>query len=126
MLRRQSKNMQLLLRQFPLLVVLLAAFVFSASNGLRPLLANQLADKAEISSQLPSESEEDNRPVSFIDCASNALVPVAQVSFLQQAFLKVPALPVMVRQEKPNVLPPIRAEEFFKILFRHIISPNAP
>lgn len=119
--------MHLLLRQFPLLVVLLAAFVFSASNGLQPLLAEQLTAQAdELSPRQSSENEEDSRPVSFVDCASSALVPVAQPSFLQQAFLKVPAFPVAVRQETPRVLPPIRAEEFFKILFRRIISPNAP
>ena len=122
MLRGQKTHMHILFRQLPIMVVLLAAFVFSASNGLKPLFA---ADVEQVQSPFGAD-EEDNRPVSYVDYASSALVPVAQLSFLHQTVFKVVVLPVVVVQEKPRVLPPIRAEEFLKTLFTRIISPNAP
>jgi hypothetical protein len=122
MIRRQEKQMHLLFRQLPLLAVLLAAFVFSAGSGLKPLI---VAETTQIQSSLEAD-EEDNRPVSFVDCASSALVPVAQISFLHQPVFKVQVLTQYFKQDAPRVMPPILAEEFFKTLFRLIISPNAP
>lgn len=122
MFRGQKKQMQFLFRQLPLMVVLLAAFVFSAANGLQPLFAASFEQgQSSVEAQ-----EDDNRPLAYVDCSSSALVPVAQLSFLHQAIFKAPALPLVVVQEKPLILPPLRAEEFFKTLFRLIISPNAP
>ncbi len=122
MLSKQNKHMEMLFRQLPLLLVLLAAFVFSAGSGLKPLIE---AGTKQAPTTVGAD-QEDDRPVSFVDGAGSALVPVAQVSFLHQPLFTIQVLSRYVKQESPRALPPILAEKFIKTLFRLIISPNAP
>ena len=101
------------------MVALLAAFVFSASSGLRPLLQ-------EHQQQIQEASQDDERPVAYLDYACSALAPVAQFVVAHQSVVKVPLPPVLKLEEKPVSLPPARVDQYFLTLFRLIISPNAP
>ena len=120
---KQSSQIRSFLKQVPLLVALLAAFVFSASNGLRPLL-QEANIRAEL--QQDSQDQKDERPQASFDYGCNALAPVAQLVFLHQFFVEAPLPPLFPVKEESVALPLLRVDPYFKTLFRLIISPNAP
>ncbi len=110
-------------RQIPLLVAMLAAFVFSASNGLQPLLLDDAAQAEQVQDQ---DRNEDNRPEAYVDYACDAIAPAAQLQFFQASF-KIPLPELQLGGDMPDLLPsPRGSDHFFRILFRLIISPNAP
>lgn len=126
---KQTKSISSLFAQLSLVVALLAAFVFSASYGMGPQgIASLFTGDAQQESQPFMEQEEDDeRPLSYIGYACNALVPVAaQINFLHQPQFEAPLPPVTDSPEKPHTLPSLPANRYFRTLFRIIISPNAP
>lgn len=128
---KQAKSLSSLFAQLSLVVALLAAFVFSASYGTGPhgIASLFMDDVQQESPLLPDQQQEENdeRPQSFIGYACNALVPVAaQISFLYQPRFEAPLPPVVDSPEKPHTLPVRPANQYFRTLFRLIISPNAP
>ena len=121
---RRTSSVSHLFRKAFLLVAMLAACVFSAGNGLQPFLS--FGPDSIIEAQQEEEGAEDERPTSYVGYASSALLPVASVSFLYQPSFKVLFPPLPVREAKPQILPPLRVDSYFRTLFRLIISPNAP
>ena len=105
------------------MVALLAAFVFSASSGLRPLLQES---NQQVQLQQDGHDQGDERPQAYFNFGCNALAPVAQLAVLHQVFLEAPLPPVTHIEEKPAALPPLRVDPYFRTLLRLIISPNAP
>lgn len=112
------------MKQVPLLVALLAAFVFSASNGLKPIL--QEANQQVQANPDQTPQEEDERPLAYLDMACSALAPVAQFIFSQQPFVKAPFPTFEYVAEKLSPMPSLRVDRYFHTLFCLIISPNAP
>lgn len=111
------------------MVALLAAFVFSASNGLKPILqeaGQQVQPQSDQARPDQSPQEDDERPLAYLDMACSALAPVAQFIFSHQPFIKAPFLSFESVAEKLSPLPPIRVDRYFRTLFCLIISPNAP
>lgn len=127
---KQTKSISSLFVQLSLVVALLAAFVFSASYGMGPHgVASLFTGDAQQESQsfMEQQEEDDERPLSYIGYACNALVPVAaQINFLHQPHFEAPLPPVTDSPEKPHTLPSLPANRYFRTLFRLIISPNAP
>lgn len=126
---KQTKTFSSLFAQLSLVVALLAAFVFSASYGIGPhgMASLFTGDAQQESQSLMEQEEDDERPVTYIGYACNALVPVAaQISFLHQPHFEAPLPPVTDSPEKPHTLPSVPANRYFRTLFRLIISPNAP
>ncbi|WP_026135527.1 hypothetical protein [Nafulsella turpanensis] len=120
---RKTQTVGHVFRKTFLMVAMLAACVFSAGNGLHPLLTAGPQLAVELQEE---QGEENERPVSYVSYASSALLPVATVSFLHQPNFKVVVPPLHVREVKPQILPPLRVDSYFRTLFRLIISPNAP
>ena len=109
-------------RQIPLMVAFLAAFVFSANNSLQ-LLTLEGQGTAQAQQQ---EQSEDERPVAYLDYACAAIAPVAQLSLFHTSF-KVDVPVFQPVQNQQQFIPFSRgSDHFFRILFRLIISPNAP
>lgn len=121
---RKTASVSHLIRKAFLLVAMLAACVFSAGNGLQPLLSS--GQYASIEVQQEEGGAEDERPAAYVGYASSALLPVASVSFLYQPDFRILFPPVPVREVKPRLLPPLRVDNYFRTLFCLIISPNAP
>lgn len=128
---KQTKSLSSLFAQLSLVVAMLAAFVFSASYGAGPHgIASLFMD--DVQQESPSlmeqdQEEDDERPLSYIGYACNALVPVAaQINFLYQPRFEAPVPPVTDSPESPHTLPALPANRYFRTLFRLIISPNAP
>ena len=111
-------------RQIPLMVAFLAAFVFSASNSLQLLILD--SEGVANTQQQDQDQSEDERPVAYLDYAYAAVTPVAQLSLFQSIFkVAVPAIQPV--QDQQQFIPsPRGSDQFFRILFRLIISPNAP
>lgn len=120
---KQSKQISSFLKQVSLVVALFAAFVFSASNGLKPF---HQESARQVQLQQDAHDQNDERPQAYVDFGCNALAPVAQLVFLQQIMIKAPLPPATHIEEKPASLPPLRVDKYFRTLFRLIISPNAP
>lgn len=126
---KQTKSISSLFAQLSLVVALLAAFVFSAGNGVGPhgLASLFTGDVQQESQSFMDQEEDDERPLSYIGYACNALVPVAaQINFLHQPRFEAPLPPVTDSPEKPHTLPSLPANRYFRTLFTLIISPNAP
>lgn len=116
---KRSKPFSSFLKQVPLMVALLAAFVFSAGNSLRTALPG-------VPQQVQEQQEENERPVAYLDYAISALAPVASFIFSQSPFVGAPLPALLHVEQKLPPLPPLRADRYFRTLFRLIISPNAP
>lgn len=121
---KQNKQISSFLKRVPLMVALLAAFVFSASNGLRPIL--QETDQQIQARHGQASQEEDERPLAYLDMACSALAPVAQFIYSHQPFIKAPFPSFEYVVEKLSPLPPLQVDRYFRTLFCLIISPNAP
>lgn len=121
---KKTKSISSLFGQVSLVVALLAAFVFSASNGLQMPEGQQKLVSQE---QEQEQEQSDERPLAYIDYACNALIPVAaQLNLFHQPYFEAALPPVVNSPEKILTLPSMQGSRFFRILFRLIISPNAP
>lgn len=135
---KKSKRFSIFLKQVPLMVALLAAFVFSAGDGLRPFLQESRQqelkpDVARPDVARPDQAkngaepqEENERPMAHLDYAFSALAPVASFIFQQHPYIKAPLPDLVYVVQKLPALPPLRTDRYFHTLFRIIISPNAP
>lgn len=107
------------------MVAMLAAFVFSGSNGMTLFLNQEIiVDSQQLVGEDPEQDDE--RPMAYLDYACNALAPAAQFLVSHQPAFEAPLPPLADIPEKPLSIPALRVDAYFLTLFRIIISPNAP
>lgn len=106
------------------MVAMLAAFVFSGSNGMKLFLNQEGIASQQFMEQ--DQEQDDERPVAYLDYACNALAPAAQLLFAHQPAFEAPMPPLADVPEKILSIPALRVDPYFIALFRIIISPNAP
>lgn len=135
---KKSKRFSSFFMQVPYMVALVAAFMFSAGDGLRPLFQESVQQELKPDAAGPEaahpeqaknsgeQQEDDERPVAHLDYAFSALAPVASFIFTQHPYIKAPLPDLVFVEQKLPALPPLRADRYFHTLFRIIISPNAP
>ena len=122
-----------LMHRLPVLMALLAGFMFTSMPAGKPLAftslyAAQAGDgEAEHGKSTQAKKANSGEDVPVYEPGFSALAQVAplQFFFYQPAFLPV-IIPLVEIVEQASVRAPDLVNSFHRILFRRIISPNAP
>jgi hypothetical protein len=114
-----------LMRRLPVLMALLAGFMFAAAPAAKSFVPTKAASAAESQLQDPLSAAGEELPVFAPGYTALAQVAQLQIFFFQPAIL--PALTPLVEivEQAPATVPRL-CTPYFRTLFRQIISPNAP